>query len=55
MSTEGECAGYAGLDTGVLLLRNSDWSRAFVADALEFLTNKEKEVRAHSFWQCNLA
>ncbi len=39
----------------MLLLRNSDWSRAFVADALEFLTNKEKQVSPYAFWQCDLA
>lgn len=32
-----------GLDTGVMLLRNSDWSRAFVDDVLAFLTDTQKQ------------
>jgi hypothetical protein len=33
-----------GLDTGVMLFRNSDWSRTFVDDALAFLDNEAKQV-----------
>jgi len=35
----------AGLDTGVLLLRNTDWSRALLDDALAFMTDEAKQVR----------
>ena len=35
---------YAGLDTGVMLFRNSDWSRTFVDDALAYLGDEAKQV-----------
>ncbi len=37
---------HTGLDTGVMLLRNSDWSREFVSDALAFLGDDAKQVRS---------
>lgn len=40
------CGG-AGLDTGVILIRNSDWSRQFVEEALTYLTDEAKQVCNH--------
>lgn len=33
-----------------MLFRNSDWSRAFVDEALSFLGNQAKQVSAQSYW-----
>ena len=35
---------YAGLDTGVMLFRNTEWSRTFVDDALAYLRDEAQQV-----------